>query len=74
MRDAAGHPRRLGPAVLATWDPGRDAWEDFAWGIVPDLAERVRMRAGDLDAACERRAAELGAAGASGPHGRTAVV
>lgn len=59
VRDAGGHPRRQRPAVLATWEPAGDGWEDFAWGIVPDLAERTRMRAGDLEAERERRAAVL---------------
>lgn len=59
VRDAGGHPRHLGPAVLATWNSGTAGWEDFAWGIVPDLAERTRMRAGDLEAERERRAAAL---------------
>lgn len=49
VRDAGGHPRRLGPAVLSSWDDREGRWEDFAWGIVPDLAERCRMRAGDFD-------------------------
>ncbi len=59
VRDAGGHPRRLPPAVLATWNQGLGTWEDFAWGIVPDLAERCRMRAGDLEAEREQRAALL---------------
>jgi hypothetical protein len=49
VRDAGGHPRRLGPAVLAAWDDRAERWEDFAWGIVPDLAERCRTRAGDFE-------------------------
>jgi hypothetical protein len=57
--DAGGHPRRLPPAVLATWDSAVDAWDDFAWGIAADLAERVRMRVGDLEAELDRRAAAL---------------
>ncbi len=57
MLDAGGHPRRERPAVLATWDPRGDRWEDFSWGILPDLAERCRMRAGDFEAERERRAA-----------------
>jgi hypothetical protein len=57
--DAGGHPRRLPPAVLATWDPAADAWDDYAWGIAPDLAERARMRVGDLEAERDRRAAAL---------------
>jgi hypothetical protein len=57
--DAGGHPRRQRPAVLATWEPGTDRWEDFGWGIGPDLAERCLMRAGDFEAERERRAAVL---------------
>jgi hypothetical protein len=57
--DAGGHPRRLPPAVLATWDPAEDAWDDYAWGITADLAERARMRLGDLEAERDRRAAAL---------------
>ena len=60
VRDAGGHERRQRPAVLATWEPGGDRWEDFAWGIGPDLAERCRMRAGDFEVERGRRAALLG--------------
>lgn len=56
VRDAAGHVQRLGPAVLTTWDPATDAFEDFAWGIVPELAVRVGRKAGDFDAERGRRA------------------
>jgi hypothetical protein len=62
VRDAGGHPRRQRPAVLATWEPAGDRWEDFAWGIVPDLAERIGMRAGDLGVERERRASALAGA------------
>ncbi len=57
--DVGGHPRRLPPAVLATWDPAVDAWDDYTWGIATDLAERARMRLGDLEAERDRRAAAL---------------
>ena len=57
--DVGGHPRRLPPAVLATWDPAADAWDDYTWGIATDLAERARMRLGDLEAERDRRAAAL---------------
>ena len=57
--DVGGHPRRLPPAVLATWDPAADAWDDYTWGIATDLAERARMRLGDLEAELDRRAAAL---------------
>jgi energy-coupling factor transporter ATP-binding protein EcfA2 len=56
VRDAAGHVQRPGPAVLATWDPATDAFEDFAWGIVPELAERVQRKAGDFEFERTRRA------------------
>lgn len=68
--DAGGHPRRLGPAVLAAWDGATGRWEDFAWGIEPDLAERCRVRAGDFEAERAVRAtilAELAAAGRLDP-------
>jgi hypothetical protein len=57
--DAGGHPRRLPPAVLATWDPAAGAWDDYTWGITADLAERARMRLGDLEAERDRRAGAL---------------
>jgi hypothetical protein len=60
VRDAAGHVQRPGPAVLATWEPAEDRFEDFAWGIVPELAERIGRRAGDFEAERVRRADYLG--------------
>jgi len=55
VRDAHGHTQRLGPAVLATWDPARDAFEDFSWGIAPELAFRIGWRPGDLELEVGRR-------------------
>jgi hypothetical protein len=66
VRDVGGHPRRLGPAVLAAWDAAAGRWEDFAWGIAPDLAERCRMRAGDFEAERAARAALLADLAAGG--------
>jgi hypothetical protein len=54
-RDVHGHTQRLGPAVLASWDPTRDRFEHFAWGVIPELAARVGRRAGDFSAEHERR-------------------
>jgi hypothetical protein len=54
-RDVHGHLQRLGPAVLATWDPATDAFEHFGWGIIPELAERTARRAGDFEAEAGRR-------------------
>jgi len=56
VRDTHGHTQRLGPAVLATWDADRDAFEDFGWGITPELAFRVGARPGDFEAEVDRRA------------------
>jgi len=56
-RDAAGHVQRLGPAVLATWDPATDRFEDFSWGVAAELAERVGRKVGDFDGEVARRAA-----------------
>ena len=55
VRDAHGHTQRLGPAVLATWDPARDRFEDFGWGIMPELAFRLGVKSGDLEHDLDRR-------------------
>jgi hypothetical protein len=54
-RDLHGHLQRLGPAVLATWDPTTDAFEHFGWGVTPELALRVGRRAGDFEIESELR-------------------
>ncbi len=48
-KDVHGHVQRLGPAVLTTWDPAADAFEQFGWGVTPELAVRVGRRAGDFE-------------------------
>lgn len=55
-RDPNGHVQRMGPAVLATWDPATDAFEQFAWGVASELAGRAAIRPGDLESEIERRA------------------
>jgi hypothetical protein len=55
VRDEHGHVQRLGPAVLATWNPNDDRFEHFGWGITPELALRVNMRPGDFEAEVDRR-------------------
>ena len=72
-RDEHGHVQRLGPAVLATWDESRDAFEHFGWGITPELALRVGRRAGDFELEVERRAAALDALVRAGVVDRDAV-
>lgn len=52
-RDARGHIQRRPPAVLATWHDGTDSYEDYAWGITPELADRLHRWQADLE---ERRA------------------
>ena len=54
-RDVHGHLQRLGPAVLATWDAERDAFEHFGWGITPELAMRTGRRPGDFEIETDRR-------------------
>jgi hypothetical protein len=54
-RDEHGHVQRLGPAVLATWDPTHDRFEHFGWGVTPELALRVGRRAGDFELEVDRR-------------------
>jgi hypothetical protein len=54
-RDEHGHVQRLGPAVLATWDPDHDRFEHFGWGVMPELATRIGQKAGDFELEGERR-------------------
>ena len=54
-RDEHGHLQRLGPAVLATWDETSDSFEHFGWGIEPELASRLGVKAGDLSVEQDRR-------------------
>ena len=49
LRDAAGHVRPQGPAVLATWDGKLGRWEHFAWGVTPELAAASGRRPGDFE-------------------------
>lgn len=76
-RDVHGHVQRLGPAVLTTWDPATDAFEQFGWGVTPELATRVARRAGDFELEwAARRAflADLVARGMTGvPEVRDAI-
>jgi hypothetical protein len=58
-RDAQGHVQRLGPAVLATWNPSTDEFEHFGWGVVPELANRTGRRAGDFELETDARRAFL---------------
>lgn len=68
-RDAHGHPQRLPPAVLATWDGRAGRFEHFAWGAAAELAERTGRRTGDFEAERERRAEALRGSPAGRPAG-----
>jgi hypothetical protein len=65
-RDEQGHAQLLGPAVLATWDPRSQAFEHFAWGVLPEIAFRLDRRAGDLEADLHHRRDDLGGLAAAG--------
>ncbi|MEA2672845.1 MAG: hypothetical protein QOI92_37 [Chloroflexota bacterium] len=58
-RDAHGHSQRLDPAVLAAWDPRLERYEHFAWGVLPEIADRLGRRAGDLEADLHHRRDDL---------------
>jgi hypothetical protein len=76
-RDQHGHLQRLGPAVLATWDPATDAFEHFGWGVTPELAMRIGLPAGDFEIEVDRRRDYLGAlvrAGVTDPAAVRAVI
>lgn len=64
-RDAHGHPQRLPPAVLATWDERIARFEHFFWGVAAELAGRVGRRTGDFERERERRSATLTALAAA---------
>ncbi len=65
-RDVGGHVQRLGPAILATWDPGHTEYDHFAWGIYPELAARTGRRAGDLEREHQERTEWLRSEAAGG--------
>jgi hypothetical protein len=58
-RDGQGHLQRRPPAVLGAWDAARDAFDDYAWGVVAELAERVGREPADFERELARRAAHL---------------
>lgn len=73
-RDAEGHLQRLDPAVLATWEPGADAFEDYSWGVMPEVAARLGKGAGDVEVERDRRAEYLDALAAAGVRGEDEVL
>jgi hypothetical protein len=76
-RDLHGHTQRLGPAVLATWDPATDRFEHFGWGVTPELATRIGRHAGDFEIEQDRRRDyldDLLAAGVTAPDAVRAAI
>jgi hypothetical protein len=65
-RDGHGHLQRRPPAVLATWDPASGAFDDYAWGIMPELAARIGLDPATFEAERGRRAAYLSGLVAAG--------
>jgi hypothetical protein len=57
QRDGGGHLQRRPPAVLATWDADTDSFEHFAWGVTPELGDRVDRAQADLEDRQRGRAA-----------------
>jgi hypothetical protein len=67
-RDQHGHVQRLPPAVLATWNMATDSFDQFAWGVAPELADRLGRSAIELERELARLAASLRGPGVrSGP-------
>lgn len=65
-RDEHGHAQLLDPAVLATWNPGAQRFEHFAWGVLPEIAARLDRRTGDLVADIHHRRDDLGGLATAG--------
>lgn len=63
-RDAQGHVQRRPPAVLSALDPASDRYEHYAWGITPELADRVDRAQADLEERQQERALFLGSSAA----------
>lgn len=66
-RDGQGHLQRRPPAVLAVRDPGSGDLEHFAWGITPELADRVGRSQADLEERQASRGAFLERLAQDGP-------
>jgi hypothetical protein len=73
LRDAGGHVQKQGPAVLAAFDADADAWDHYAWGIGPELADLAGIKPGDLEPELARRAEYLGGLAGAGILGREEV-
>ena len=65
-RDEHGHTQRLPPAILAHRDVAADRLDHFEWGVMPELAIRLRRKAGDLEREQAERSAILARLAAEG--------
>ena len=65
-RDGGGHLQRRPPAVLATWDARSDSFEHYAWGVTPELGDRVGRAQSDLEERQRDRAAFIARVAAEG--------
>ena len=74
VRDGAGHVRPRGPGVLAVRLEAEDRLEHFAWGVMPEVAEALDRKGGDLEAELDERAAWLKGMVKSGPGDAASVV
>ena len=62
-RDQHGHVQRMPPAVLATWNMAGDSFDHFAWGVLPELADRIGRRPVELEREQARLAGSLRGSG-----------
>jgi hypothetical protein len=60
-RDAQGHVQRRPPAILASWDEAADRYDDYAWALTPELAERLGRQQAELEERHRARADLLAA-------------
>lgn len=60
-RDGQGHVQRRPPAILAAWDAATGSYEDYAWAVTPELADRVDRSQADFEERLRDRAALLAA-------------
>ena len=58
-RDGQGHVQRRPPAILAAWDEASGGYEDYAWAVTPELADRVDRAQADFEERLRDRAALL---------------
>lgn len=64
-RDGQGHIQRRPPAVLSAWDDATAAFEDYAWAVTPELADRVDRSQADFEDRWRDRARFLAEAAAA---------